>query len=74
MVLLCSDDSNPLTFIYISVSRGFGFVTFEMVSEADACIARKKEGGHELDGKTIEVKRAIPREFQEPSQHEKSQR
>ena len=58
----------------ISVSRGFGFVTFAKVSEADACIARKKEGGHELDGKTIEVKRAIPREFQEPSQHEKSQR
>jgi len=57
-----------------NISRGFGFVTFQKVSEADACIARKKEGGHELDGKTIEVKRAIPREFQEPSQHEKSQR
>jgi len=56
-------------------SRGFGFITYQKVSEADKCIAHKKtDEGHKLDNKDIEVKRAIPREFQEPSQHEKSQR
>lgn len=44
------------------------------MTEADACIAQKKKGGHELDGKSIEVKRAIPREFQEAAQHEASKR
>ena len=55
-------------------SKGFGFVTYRTIAETDACIKQKKtEEGHVLSEKTIEVKRAIPKEF-EPSQHEKSQR
>ena len=49
-------------------------MTYKTIAETDACIKQKKtEEGHELGEKKIEVKRAIPKEF-EPSQHEKSQR
>ena len=49
-------------------------MTYKTIAETDACIKQKKtEEGHVLGEKTIEVKRAIPKEF-EPSQHEKSQR
>lgn len=52
-------------------SRGFGFVTYKTVESTDACIAKKKDGGHQLGDKNIEVKRAIPKEFDDNAQHQK---
>jgi len=40
-------------------SRGFGFVTYK---EADMVDAAQSNRPHELDGKTVEAKRAMPRE------------
>ena len=43
-------------------SRCFGFVTFTKMAMVDDVMADFKEcGGPMLDGKTIEIKRAIPR-------------
>lgn len=40
-------------------SKGFGFVTYETEKEADACMADRP---HELNERTIDVKRAVSRE------------
>jgi RNA recognition motif-containing protein len=40
-------------------SRGFGFVTYTTVAAIDAAMSARP---HELDGKTVEPKRAIPRD------------
>jgi len=40
-------------------SRGFGFITFSAAAEADAAF---EERPHNIDGATIETKRATPRE------------
>jgi len=40
-------------------SKGFGFVTYETEEEADACMADRP---HELNERTIDVKRAVSRE------------
>ena len=40
-------------------TRGFGFVTFTTVEAANAALERGRN--QELDGKTIEIKRAEPR-------------
>lgn len=40
-------------------SRGFGFVTFDKARCVDECL---KERNHELDGRQIEPKRAVPRD------------
>merc|ERR1719265_2563470 len=50
--------------------KGFGFVTFSKDEETDDCIRAKSEG-HNIDGKSVEVKRAIPRDA-EPEQREKN--
>jgi len=56
-------------------SKGFGFVTYETVEQTDTCLAVKKEKGHKLGGKDIEVKRAIPRDMSEdPEQTQKNTR
>jgi len=39
-------------------SRGFGFVTFETSQQLDDC---QNNRPHEIDGKTVETKRATPR-------------
>ena len=39
-------------------SRGFGFVTFSEESEVDSAQSNRP---HELDGRTVESKRALPR-------------
>jgi RNA recognition motif-containing protein len=39
-------------------SRGFGFIIFETISSVDSVCAH---GDHIIDGKVVEVKRAIPR-------------
>ena len=44
----------------MKTERGFGFVTFESIAEADAAL----EGGeHKLGEKEIEVKRAIANKY-----------
>ena len=50
--------------------RGFGFVTFDSEDGAENAI-RSKSDGHAINGKTVEVKRAIPRDA-EPDQREKN--
>merc|ERR1719189_534743 len=40
-------------------SRGFGFVTFAQEDQVDAC---QNARPHTIDGKTVETKRATPRE------------
>ena len=55
-----------------SSHRGFGFVTYATSEGADNCIRQKNEGeGHMVNGKSVEVKRAIPRDA-EPEQREKN--
>ena len=43
------------------MERGFGFVTFETIAEADAAL---EIGQHKLGEKEIEVKRAIANKYQ----------
>jgi len=45
------------------VSRKFGFVTCENMASTNACIKQKKHAQHTVDGKEVDVKRAIPREL-----------
>ena len=40
-------------------SKGFGFVTYETEEEADKCM---NDRPHELDGRTVDAKRAVSRE------------
>lgn len=52
-------------------SRGFGFITYE---NSDAVQEVFKSKPHDLGGKTIDVKRAMPREFNTPGAHSKTTR
>ena len=50
-------------------SRGFGFITFDSPEAVDACLAGRP---HEIDGREVEVKQAIPRGDSNPSAHIRS--
>ena len=52
-------------------SRGFGFVTYENSDSAEEVFKRRP---HELDGKVVDCKRAMPREFNASSSHAKTTR
>ena len=53
-------------------SRGFGFVTFDKAKCVDECLKERK---HELDGRQVEPKRAVPRdETNNPSAHHKTKK
>jgi len=52
-------DSVVMTFPDNKRSRGFGFVEYSSLAEVDAC---QNARPHKLDGKTVETKRATPRE------------
>lgn len=52
------------------ISKGFGFVTFDSEEGAENAI-RSKSDGHIINNKSVEVKRAIPRDA-EPDQREKN--
>ena len=52
------------------IFRGFGFVTFDSEEGAENAI-RSKADGHVINNKSVEVKRAIPRDA-EPDQREKN--
>ena len=53
---LCGDE-RPL--LQTKRSRGFGFVTYSHVEEADTAVCA---GPHEVDGHGVEPKRAVSRE------------
>lgn len=42
--------------------RGFGFVTYATSACVDKVIDAKKDSAHVLDGREIDVKRALPKE------------
>jgi len=52
-------DSIVMKFRDTGRSRGFGFVTYQTETEVDEC---QRNRPHILDGKTVETKRATPRE------------
>lgn len=52
-------------------SRGFGFVTFANEDELLEVLKLKSDNGHVIDGKSVDVKRAIPRDA-DPEQREKN--
>ena len=52
-------------------SRGFGFVTYQLSESVDNCFANRP---HNVDGKTLDVKRAIPRENNNPSAHQRTKK
>lgn len=41
------------------ISRGFGFVTYSDTAPVDKCL---QMGSHQIGGKRVEVKRAVPKE------------
>jgi len=53
-------------------SRGFGYVTFSDYRCTFKILEEKKEKGHTIDGKSVEVKRAIPRDDSNASSHAKT--
>lgn len=50
------------------VSRGFGFVTYETSDSVEKVF---QDRPHEIDGKTLDVKRAMPREYNTTTAHAK---
>jgi len=50
------------------VSRGFGFVTYENSESVDNCFSKRP---HNVDGKSLDTKRAIPREFNNAAAHQR---
>ena len=46
-------------FIGLSRSRGFGFITFKQAESVDDV---QKDRPHNIDGRDVETKRAMPRE------------
>lgn len=52
-------------------SRGFGFVTYNNSDSVEEVFRTRP---HELDGKTVDCKRAMPREFNASSSHAKTTR
>lgn len=56
-------------------SRGFGYVTFSNKDDILAVLRDKKEKGpHSIDGKEVEVKRAIPRDDSSSTAHLKTKK
>lgn len=56
-------------------SRGFGYVTYKDPSSVIPVLQYKRDTGpHKIDGKEVEVKRAIPREDQSSTAHLKTKK
>jgi len=52
-------------------SRGFGFITYDHSDSVEAVFQARP---HAIDGKTLDVKRAMPREFNTATSHSKTQK
>lgn len=65
------EDKVIITDPHTKQSRGFGFVTFEQSESVEEVF---KSRPHEIDGKTVEVKRAMPREYNTPGAHSKTKK
>jgi len=52
-------------------SRGFGFITYASSEHVEAAFRARP---HNLDGKTLDIKRAMPREFNTPGAHAKTKK
>jgi len=52
-------------------SRGFGFVTFALSNSVEECFNNRP---HSIDGKEVEIKRAMPREFNSAGAHARTKR
>ena len=55
-------------------SRGFGYVTYSDKNSIIQVLNDKKEKAHSIDGKEVEVKRAIPRDDQSSTAHLKTKK
>lgn len=55
-------------------SRGFGYVTYADKESVIQVLIDKKEKPHSIDGKEVEVKRAIPRDDSSPTSHLKTKK
>ena len=55
-------------------SRGFGYVTYVDPKSVIDVLQYKKKQPHTIDGKEVEVKRAIPRDDQSPTAHLKTKK
>ncbi|KAF0988265.1 hypothetical protein HZS_538 [Henneguya salminicola] len=64
-IILMKDPNNQ------SQNRGFGFVTPELVEVTDKILM---EGTHQLDGRDLDIKRALPKDIEDPLLHVKTPR
>lgn len=55
-------------------SRGFGYVTFVDYRCTFPVLQDKKESGHMIDKKEVDVKRAIPRDDSSPASHSRTKK
>lgn len=64
-------DKVIITDPYSKESRGFGFVTY---GQSDSVENAFKARPHNIDGKQLDVKRAMPREYNTPGAHAKTKK
>ena len=64
-----TEDKVIITDPHTHQSRGFGFVTFEKSESVENVFSSRP---HIIDGKTVDVKRAMPREINTPGAHIKT--
>ncbi|KAF1743811.1 hypothetical protein MXB_119 [Myxobolus squamalis] len=64
-LILMKDNVNP------SQNRGFGFVTPELVEVTDKILL---DGSHQVDGRDLDIKRALPKDIEDPLLHMKTPR
>lgn len=62
-------DKVIITDTELKQSRGFGFITFEKSDSVESVFSSRP---HEIDGKTVDVKRAMPRELNTQAAHGKT--
>lgn len=66
-ILDCVIITDPNT----KMSRGFGFVTYQQSESVENCFQNRP---HNVDGKTLDTKRAMPREFNTVGAHQRTKK